>query len=732
VVEIATEADFEYVNKFGGSAQANNEILRVLNIVEGVYEKELGITFSITFQHTWATPDDPYTSTDRSGRLSEFRNHWNANFQNVNRDLAHMWTGVDGGIATLGTVCNVTSAYGNSDTSVSAPMHEIGHNFGANHPDQLSVPVDDCAGTIMRSVQARDLTFCYYSRNEITAYVNTRGSCLSPSADGCATLALSSTDSPMKASGGTEFFRVEASPTCSWSAQSNADWVTITSGSTAKGSGVVRYSVTSNSGSVARTAKITVGGQTFVISQDASSCASVPSPITWWKGEGNAVDSIGLSQGKLFGNPGFTSGLVGEAFRFNWVDIFGDYFYAPTTGLPKSNSDMTVEFWFKFENSSSNEQLRMNFESYIGGATTSQYEIDLDGSSKSLLFRGADPLSTTLFAGWQSNGWHHAAVTNQGNNVTSYIDGDAKATGSVLIDIPSSTAFYMGNVSKVLVDEVSIYNRALLPTDIKAIFMAGGAGKCGASLSTNPVDDTTFYVTRHYRDFLSRSPDPSGLAFWTNEIKSCGSNPQCIEVKRINVSAAFYLSIEFQQTGYLVYRMNKASYGTMPKFHRFMTDTLTIGQGVVVGTTGWEQQLEFNKQLFANAWVNRSEFKSLFDGKSNGQYVDALIANTGVAFSQTDRDALVSGLTSGAETRATVLRKIAENEAFTRKEFNSAFVLMQYFGYLRRNPDDAPDTDFSGFNFWLTKLNQFNGNFVQAEMVKAFLSADEYRKRFGK
>jgi hypothetical protein len=64
-------------------------------------------------------------------------------------------------------------------------------------------------------------------------------------------------------------------------------------------------------------------------------------------------------------------------------------------------------------------------------------------------------------------------------------------------------------------------------------------------------------------------------------------------------------------------------------------------------------------------------------------------------------------------------------------ELNKAFVLMQYFGYLRRNPNDAPDTNFAGYEFWLNKLNQFNGNFVAAEMVRAFISSAEYRQRFG-
>ena len=111
--------------------------------------------------------------------------------------------------------------------------------------------------------------------------------------------------------------------------------------------------------------------------------------------------------------------------------------------------------------------------------------------------------------------------------------------------------------------------------------------------------------------------------------------------------------------------------------------------------------------------------------------MDALVANTGASFGQTDRDALVNGLNSGTETRATVLRKVAENQAFCDHEFDPAFVLMEYFGYLQRNPDDPPDTNSDGYIFWLNKLNQFRGDFVQAEMVKAFITSTEYRRRFG-
>jgi hypothetical protein len=95
------------------------------------------------------------------------------------------------------------------------------------------------------------------------------------------------------------------------------------------------------------------------------------------------------------------------------------------------------------------------------------------------------------------------------------------------------------------------------------------------------------------------------------------------------------------------------------------------------------------------------------------------------------RDALVAGLQGQSETRATVLLKVAEDEKVGQKLFNEGFVLMQYFGYLRRNPDDLPDSDLSGYNYWLAQLNQFGGDFVTAQMVKAFLVSSEYRQRFG-
>src|SRR5439155_18678004 len=120
------------------------------------------------------------------------------------------------------------------------------------------------------------------------------------------------------------------------------------------------------------------------------------------------------------------------------------------------------------------------------------------------------------------------------------------------------------------------------------------------------------------------------------------------------------------------------------------------------------------------------------------QFVDALFVNAGVTPSNTDRATVINEFggtldTSDAAARARALRRVAENSALQQQEFNRAFVLTQYFGYLRRNPNDAPEAglNFDGYNFWLNKLNQFNGDFANAEMVKAFLVSAEYRHRFG-
>jgi uncharacterized protein (TIGR03118 family) len=402
--------------------------------------------------------------------------------------------------------------------------------------------------------------------------------------------------------------------------------------------------------------------------------------------------------------------------------------------------------------------------------------------------------------------------------------------------------------------------------------------------TTNPIDDATFFVRQQYLDFLNREPDAAGLAFWTSQITSCGADAACISLKRVNVSAAFFLSIEFQKTGMLSYLTNKAAFNAVPLYGVFEKDTQALQKDLTFGTPTFDAQLEANKQAYFNDFVARPDFIAQYPSSlTNAQYVDALLANAGIspgrfvvnltntqenpptnptgrpgsygvatfslnaaqdamtftatvnnidftgaqsattqdnlanahihagpsvapgvngpvvwgffgapfndnnpndivntpfasgvggtisgkwdapegnattlaaqlsnilagrayinfhttqfgggevrgnfpANTQVFRDSLVSGLTAATETRTTVLRKIAESQQFSDTEFNRAFVLMEYFGYLRRDSDQA------GFAFWFDKLNTFQGNFINSDMVKAFINSSEYRQRFG-
>jgi glucose/arabinose dehydrogenase len=369
--------------------------------------------------------------------------------------------------------------------------------------------------------------------------------------------------------------------------------------------------------------------------------------------------------------------------------------------------------------------------------------------------------------------------------------------------------------------------------------------------ASNPIDSSDFFVRQHYHDFLNREPDASGLAFWTNEVEQCGADLQCREVKRVNVSAAFFLSIEFQRTGLLAYLANRAAFGnstTDPqvpvRYADFERDVQALQRGYVFGQPGAEAVLEANRRAYFDEFVARPEFLSRYGAMTNAPFVAALLASNSLAqsvanyhvarldaaqqvppgaspatgavvlrrnplgsgndsfvslylnnlsspvtavhvhgpaaagaeapvlftlpagefadvqLSMTDEqlgylfdgllyidvhtqnnpggeirgqipgrffrvDVLTHALDDGILTRAQVFRLIAESEELRQAEFRRAFVLMQYFGYIRRDPDAA------GFNFWLGKLNSFNGDYIRAEMVKAFISSVEYRQRFG-
>lgn len=265
----------------------------------------------------------------------------------------------------------------------------------------------------------------------------------------------------------------------------------------------------------------------------------------------------------------------------------------------------------------------------------------------------------------------------------------------------------------------------------------------------NPIDNAGFFVRQQYRDFLGREPDAPGLAFWTENINKCAdparrpagqTAAQCVDRQMETTSAAFFMSPEFQYTGYFIYRMYKGALGRQPYFSEFANDQKRVGTGIIINNHLSGEVIEQNKRTFAEEFVQRAEFKAIYSQLDNQQYVDKLFQTTAVEASAEERSALVAELETGALTRADVLRKVVDGirviregeqeftttygKAFYDAEFNNAFVQMQYFGYMRRDPD-AP-----GYAHWLGKLN-FYGHYLPAQMVRSFVVSPEYRARFG-
>ena len=230
----------------------------------------------------------------------------------------------------------------------------------------------------------------------------------------------------------------------------------------------------------------------------------------------------------------------------------------------------------------------------------------------------------------------------------------------------------------------------------------------------NQINDTRYFVRQQYLDFLGREPDAGGLDYWSSQISSC-ANDRCINSRRIGVSAAFFIELEFQDTGSFVYRLYKGSLGRQPLFSEFTADRSRVVAG---------PNLEANKQALAEDWVLRAAFQQLYPiSQTPEQFVNKLFDTAGLIPFTADRARLANDMRNG-KTRAQVLREVVEFSDFKTRVYNPAFVLMQYFGYLQRDPDPG------GYDFWLNVLNNREPNNYRG-MVCSFITSREYQERFG-
>lgn len=235
----------------------------------------------------------------------------------------------------------------------------------------------------------------------------------------------------------------------------------------------------------------------------------------------------------------------------------------------------------------------------------------------------------------------------------------------------------------------------------------------------NPIDGIEPFVTQQYIDFLGRLPDSIGLANWIATLSGCpnggfgeNDNPTC---DRVHVSSGFFLSDEFRGRGYWAYRFYEVGFDRRPLYPEFVVAMAQVG-----GPQSPESEL-LSKAAFTDAFVQRVEFTNRYNGLTNAEYVDALGKNAEITL--TNKAALVAALNSNQKTRGEVLREIVESKAVEDQFFIRAFVAMQYFGYLRRDPDTI------GFNNWVNTLTADPSN--SRHMIFGFLFSTEYRGRFG-
>src|SRR6266404_1748868 len=227
----------------------------------------------------------------------------------------------------------------------------------------------------------------------------------------------------------------------------------------------------------------------------------------------------------------------------------------------------------------------------------------------------------------------------------------------------------------------------------------------------NPIDNTNFFVRQQYIDFLGREPDPPGFAGWVSAINNCsGDTTQC---DRIHVSQLFFQSQEFQERGYFVYRFYPVAFGRKPDYGEFVPDLASVSGFLDAN------QLEASKVAFIAGFMVRPAFASMYNSLNNTQYVDTLLNTAGVTLSS--RQAMIDGLNNSTLTRGQVLRQIVESTEVSTKYNHQAYAVMEYFGYLRRQPD-------AFYLQWIQVLDSTND---PRGMVTGFVTSQEYRNRFG-
>jgi hypothetical protein len=485
---------------------------------------------------------------------------------------------------------------------------------------------------------------------------------------GCA-VGLSPTIAPFAQGGGAGRFTVvpeNNNAQCAWTAATTANWIAINTGATGAGTNRVTYTVAANNTGSTRTGAITVNGQTHTVTQLAGAAPTVAfNSATFSANEEDASRSITVTVSR--------SGDVGGASTVEYrtaaetdaqTQIPCNPTQTPARGSasPRCDFATTIDtLTFAATEVTKTFTIPLINDVHVEGAETFQVEL-------------ADPRGAAL---------------------------GAQSTATVTINDDDTTQPTQNPV------------RPPLPYG---------------------PETARYFVRMQYLDFLSREPEQGEP--WTAVLANC-PNPEnrpeqtttpSAGCDRLLVSQSFFESEENRIKGRFVFLHHKASFGSAadpnyyPEYRDFVIDLRRV--------TGQTAAETIAKRLdFSEDWVLRPGFAARYNGKSNDQFVDELLANvnsTGAltqARSGFTRDSLLADLNAGTKTRAEVLRLIVESPEVSDRQFNHAYVAMQYYNYLRRTPE------LSGYLSWLNAINQNRQNL--RVMVDGFVNSTEYMFRFG-
>jgi len=187
-----------------------------------------------------------------------------------------------------------------------------------------------------------------------------------------------------------------------------------------------------------------------------------------------------------------------------------------------------------------------------------------------------------------------------------------------------------------------------------------------------------------------------------------------------------YLPPQYQKCGYFIYRLYAVALRRAPRYTEFTHEIQACGHTPSPSASQGEQMSATEEREFAESWTKGREFTSTYGQRTDEEMIAALATNAGVTISDEERRAMIERLSSGRANRGEVVREVADREEVYVKNFDRGYVLMHYFGYLKRNPEDAPDRDLSGYDFWLKYLRDARS---YRGIREAFMNSQERQEK---